>query len=251
MLFSLNQRIGADSDWASCSIQGYHRQAQWRRGVTRSKPTGRSTRSAPRERQCRKPGWPQIGRAAVSGVSGTQATSHTPPTLAIRLASSTRYRAAAGLRKIGASTDMGGRFWFFVVEWAAIAIDAGKLYRLDGDTPTQIGSATNWASIGPSFAGFALAYRRRRIHTPSRREGLTTATQIGAATNWAAVSGGQSGTVGDVHAYALNTVRRALQIAGATATRGSVLATNWSELAGMLYFTFAYARNTSGELYRI
>ena len=245
MLFSLNQRVGDDSDWASCSgtiQQGYagFTMATWGYAIKTDGTLHAISATGNVSQIGVATNW-----AAASGLSGTSGdityTAYARNTsgelyalqaaVATKIGASTTWEAVSGFSYLAATTT----------NYAAIAIDAGKLYRLDGDTPTQIGSATNWASVGPSYAGSALAMTDAGELYAIKAEAATTATQVGVATDWAAVGLG----------YARNTSGELYSIDDATATQLGE-ATNWSELAGMYFFNArAYARNAVGELYSI
>ena len=242
MLFSLNQRVGADSDWASCSgsIQGY---------TGGTVPTfGYAVKTDGTLHAISATGnVSQIGVAtnwaSVSGLSGT--IGGVAATAYARNTSGELYALQAAVAtKIGASTTWEAVSGFSTATYAAIAVDAGKLYRLDGDTPTQIGSATNWAAVGTVFNGVCLAKNDiGELFVVTATTATTAVVQVGVATNWDKLS--------RVHATNTNGDLYSINTTAATAAKVGT-ATNWSELAGLsVSYVSAYALNTAGELYSI
>lgn len=242
MLFSLNQRVGTDSDWASCSgsIQGYTGSAKETWGYAVKTNGTLHTISAGGNVS-------QIGVAtnwaAVSGLSGA-INGVTYTAYARNTAGELYALQGAVAAKIGASTTWEAVSGFSTAAFAAIAIDAGKLYRLDGDTPTQIGSATNWASVGTVFNGVCLAKNDiGELFVVTATTATTAVVQVGVATNWDKLS--------RVHATNTNGELYSINTTAATAAKVGT-ATNWSELAGLsVSYVPAYARNTAGKLYSI
>ena len=239
MLFSLNQRIGTDSDWASCSgaIQGYTGGTLTTCGY--AVKTDGTLHAISAEGNVSQIGV-ATNWAAVSGLSGT-ISNVIYTAYALNTSGELYALQGAVATKIGASTTWGAVSGYSSAAFAAIAIDAGKLYRIDGDTPTQIGVAANWAAVGPSFNGVCLAKNDAGELFVVQATSTTTATQVGVATDWDELG----------HVHATNDAGKLYRIDGDTPTQVGE-ATNWSALAGKFFFnTRPYALNTSGELYSI
>lgn len=235
-LFWYNQRIGADSDWASCSGgEGSIGAGTWGYGIKTAGTLHAISATGNVSQIGVATNW-----AAVSGLSGGYLTAYA------RTSAGELYALqGATAAKIGASTT-----WETVSGWsylysttiknAAIAIDAGKLIRLDADTPTQIGAATNWAAVGPVLNGVCLAKNDLgELFVVTATLETTAVLQVGASTDWDKLS----------RVHATNTAGELYSINTTTATATQVgVASNWSALAGSADITASYALNTAGEL---